>query len=823
MGVTATWKRFLAWTSDNTQRLLGGIALQCFQRPIAVLAAVAVVSAALTAVTLGRLKVDADLAELLPESFDSVKDLDRLKKRFGGLGYVAVVARNAPDDVLERFVDDVSPMLTELETVRHVDYKRPTKFFEDRALYFLDVEDLETIHSRLKTRWKWEKRKNNPLYLDFEEDTEPPPLTFDDIQEKYSGEDRGDTSWVQTQLGETYYIDRDANLIAMLCKPSQISTDLDFSRRLLEEVKTTLAAVDTDAYHPDLEIAYAGNYTKKVDMQTMLERDVKVATTTAILLVLVYLGIHFRRVAAVALIIGPLFVGLIWVHGMAGLLFGTLNILTSFIGAILLGLGIDHGIHLLGRFEHEMTHAKSPEDAIFNTFGDTGRAVVVAALTTAVAFGGLGISEFRAFKEFGILAALGMLALVVAYMVALPAMLGIALRLKWRPRRHDDDKPAPFTRWLPRHAFRASMICLGVCVIFAIGFRHAEFNYNFRSLLASDLPSFKMDTVVDGLLGFSATPVVVLTDDQDEEREVAAAVRKRKADYADETKIDFVAAGADLIPLDQDKKQPIIRKIGKIVNRISPKLMPPEYHHALEIAKRMTDVEPYTRDELPSEVRRSFQGVDGYEKEGFVLVFARVDLSDGANVRAFAHELRDIPLGEDRRIHASGEPMVLADIIEMVMREAPPVLTFTLVLVFITIGLMVGSVRQAALCLVPALGTLLGTIGLLHWTGMDLNYLNIVLIPVLFGIGVDGGVHLVTRFNRTGDIVAVHNETGRAISGSILTTSLGFGALLIADHTGLNSLGRVAVLGLAVNLLASLVFLPALLAWKPHWARPKTG
>jgi len=817
MGLASSWKRVLDWTSQRSQYAIGRLALLCFEKPLPTLAVVGIVSVGLSIATVGRLSVDADLAELLPQSFRSVQDLERLKKRFGGLGYVAVVARGAPDDVLEQFVEDVSPKLAELETVRHVDYRRPTKFFEDRALFFLDVEDLDAIHSRLKARWKWEKRQNNPLYLSFEDETEPPPLEFDDIQEKYGG--RGETSWVATQLGETYYIDREAGLIAMLVKPAQVSTDLDFCRRLVGEVKATLATIDLDAYHPDLELAYAGNYTKKVDMQEMLERDVKVATTAAVLLVLLYLGIHFRRVAAVGLIIGPMCIGLIWIHGIAGLLFGTLNILTAFIGAILMGLGIDHGIHLLSRFEYEMSHSKSPADAVTRTFGDTGRAVLVAALTTSVAFGGLGFSEFRAFKEFGVLAAIGMLAMVLAYMVALPAMLGLAVRFKWRPRAHGDDKPAPLTRWLPPRAFKVTLACLVCLVVLMFGFRQAEFNYNFRSLLASDLPSFKMDSVVDGLLGFSQTPVVVLTDDQDEEREVAAAVRARKADYAEETKIDFVATGADLIPLNQEEKQPIIRKIGKIVKRISPKMVPERYSHSLDIAKRMTNAEPYTRNDLPDEVQRTFQGIDGYEKEGFVLVFARVDLSDGANVRAFAHELRDIPLGEDRRIHASGEPMILADIIEMVSREAPPVLGFTLVLVFLTIGLMVGSMRQAILCMVPAMTTLLGTIGLLHWTGLDLNYINIVLIPVLFGIGVDGGVHLVTRFAQTGDMVGVHNETGRAIAGSILTTGLGFGALMVADHAGLESLGNVAVLGLAVNLLASLIFLPALLTWKPHWVR----
>ncbi len=782
--------------SDRVERGLGTLAVGCFKRPWLTLAVIATVTAAALAGTIGRLSLNADLVELLPESFASVQDLEVLKKRFGGIGYVAVVAHNAPPEALEHFAEDVAPKLEALSTVRYVEYRRPTRFFEDRALYFLDTPDLNKLSESITERVEWEKRQNNPMYLDLEE-SEPPTIDIAGLQQKYSS--RGDTSWVQTQMGEAYYIDRDNRIIALLCKPATLSTDLSFTRELVEQVKGLVDSIDLSQYHPDMQVAYAGNYTKKVDQHEMIISDLALSTSVAVLLILIYLAWHFRRLAAVGLIMGPLVIGLVWAHAFAALTFGALNILTGFIGAILLGLGIDHGIHLLGRFEGEIGDREEHQSAVRRAFGHTGRAVAVAALTTTVGFAGLGLSEFRAFREFGVV----------------PAMLAIVLKLGWRPRHRDAEPQTTWASWAVAHGGKVMIACALLAVPVIYGFRQARFNYNFRALVSSDLPSFRMDSLVDGLLGYSQTPVVVLTNSQEEERQAAAALRDRQDELGDATTIDFVAAGADLIPLDQPAKWEILQSLDKTIAGVKASWLPKDMRSRFALLQRATKIPPFGVEDWPPEVSRQFRGPDGTADDGFVLVFPGVDLSDGANVSAFAKELRGITLPSGQRVAAAGEPMILADIFDMVAREAPRVLSITLVLIFLTMWMLLGSLRHAFLCFVPALLTLIGTIGLLHAMGLELNYINIVMVPVLFGIGVDGGVHLVTRVAQEGGLTATLTETTRAIGGALLTTSFGFGALILADHKGLDSLGELAVLGLAVNLLASLVVLPALLGWRP--------
>ena len=789
---------------------LGSLAMFAYRRPAMTISIIGVVLV-LSIFSARRLEFDADLVELLPKSFKSVSDIEQLKKRFGGIGYVVVVGMNAEPEALRRFAEDIVPGLENLPGIRYVDYRRPLGFFEDRALYFFDLSDLKTVRDRLIEREKWERRKHNPMYIDLEE-TKPPPLEFSDIEEKYSH--RSDREWMEAQQGKKYYIDEERRIIALLAKPAIMASDLNFSREVVEQVQAFVDELDLTKYGPDMRVELTGRYKKRIDMQDIISRDLALASVVALVLMLLYIGIHFRRATAIVLVMSPLVVGLVWTFGFAGFVFDSLNILTGFIGAILLGLGIDHGIHLLGRFETESSEGREGDESVRRTFGNTGRAVMIAAVTTTVAFACLGISEFRAFREFGIIAAVGMISVVVAYSICLPAFLGIASRLGWRPSSKISDRNSKYAVALGRWAPAVFWLFILGMVATASYIPRASFDYNFSSLEANDLPSFRLDLEVNKLLGYSQTPVVLLTADESEERTVASALRSRTEVIGDKSTIDFIAAGADLVPHEQEEKQKIISDIGRVVGRVKPKWLHPEDRNRLRDLKRMTSIAPFNRKDLPVEVKRMFAGPDASIEEGFVLVFPSISLSDGILVRRFAREVREVSLPDGRTVSAAGEAMILADILEMVFREAPPVLSLTLVLVFIILWILLGRLRNAVICLIPAACTLTLLIGFLPLSDLRLNYLNIVMIPVLFGISVDGAVHIVTRLAGRGDLTGVVNETGRAISGAILTTGLGFGALLLADHQGLESLGKLAVLGLSANLLACLVGLPSFLALK---------
>ncbi|HSI03893.1 MAG TPA: MMPL family transporter [Myxococcota bacterium] len=808
----------LGGLADAFEKLLGNVAVWAYRKPWMALA----IAAALTAI-LGfgttRLKVNADLAELLPSSFPSVRALHELEARFGGFGYVTVLGENAEPEQLRRFADDVAPRLAAIEDFRYIDYRRPTAFFEEHALYFLSNEDLEELLGKLQERESYEKRKANPLYLDLEDDG-PPEITLDDLNKKYS-KHGGKTSWMASQIGESYYMSPQKRMIAILAKPARAGLNLQVSQQIIAKTEAVLKSMDLTQYGPNFTYEIGGNYKKKVDQQALIQRDLGWANLASFVLIFVFLAFHFRRVSAIGLVMVPLAVGMVWSYGFAAYAFGILNILTGFVGAILSGMGIENGIHLLARFETEWWITSDREENVRRTFGNTGRGVAITALTTMVAFGGLALSEFRAFREFGIIAAAGMFLFVVSYQLILPALISVAMRLGWKPRHVRHDEVPRYVHWIMRKARPVFVCSVLVLAVFCVALPKLRFNYDLRSLLASNLRSYELDREIDGLVGYSQTPVVMLTASAADETKVAAEVRERMEKNGDASTVRFVAASADLVPIGQTEKLEIIQRMERIVRRIDRDKLAEKDKKDFDRVDKMVHAQPFVRDELPAEVRRQFQGLDDKRDSGFVLVFAARDLSDGSFTRSFAREIRGIKLTDGTDVLAAGEALMLADVIEMVASESVPVMGFAIGLVFLSLWLFIGSFKSAIACILPAAATLLATLGCMPLAGLSLNYINVVMIPLFFGIGIDGGAHLTSRIDAGEPFAPVFSETGHAVTGSLLTNALGFLALVIADHTGLNSLGKMALLGLAMNLLACNVALPSFVAWRLAKAAPQ--
>ncbi len=389
------------------------------------------IAALLTLAGLGlstRLSLNADLSSLLPETFESVRDLSLLREKFGGMGYVVVVGEGASPDDLRRFADNLAPKLEALDGIRFVEYQRATDFFADRALYYLSTEDLREVQRRIRAREKYERRMKNPMFVKL--DDEPAPsLDFSDITEKYAGSshDRlaGD--------GERYYLDPESKIVALLAKPAGTSVDLDYAKEIVSRVEDFVKAEDLSAY-PGLKVATTGTYKKKIDQQAQITADVAWASSIAMLLMILYLAFHFRSLMGIALVLAPTTAGLLWTYGFVAIAYGQVNLLTAFLGAILGGLGTEHGIHLFGRYASLRTEGLPGEAAMREAFTHTGGAALISSLVAALTFASLALSDFSAFREFGAIAAIGMIVLVFAYVLIYPAIVGLAARIGWDPR-----------------------------------------------------------------------------------------------------------------------------------------------------------------------------------------------------------------------------------------------------------------------------------------------------------------------------------------------------------------------------------------------------
>lgn len=791
-------------------RGLGALASICFRHALLALLLIAGVAATATW-SASRLQLDPDITNLLPPTYESVRNVEELRSRFGGVGFVVLMVDGGTPEARRRFADDVAPELSKLERVSFVDEATPVAFFEQRALYFLDLADLEVIRNGLKQRQTYEIQRS---YLDL--DDEPPPvLDFSAITAKHEARLRtlgGPAIKAPAdQSGEpaTHYHEDDARTkLAIFVRPTELASDLDFTRSVVADVEGVLEQVRPETYDPGMRVRLTGRYKKRVDLQLMMGADLKLTSSLAMLLVVVYVGLHFRRIFAIVLVLAPLFLGITMSYGVAAALFGKLNILTAFIGAILVGIGIDNGIHILGQYLERIDAKEAPEAAVRTAFGAAGRVSLAAAMTTASAFGALTWTDFAAFREFGTLAACGMILVLAAYVTLLPAMLGMATRFAPRLVRPSAPAALPGVRTATRYAhglFWIAMVAMALIVMKSPG---ADFDADFSRLDDADLPSFHLDKEVNQMLGRSQTPMVVLADDAPQARAISEAVRSKMGDLGSEATIGLVACRADFLPDDQAAKGRLIAEISKILSRLRSSKLDASTAQQAERLYAMAQAKPFEAADLPPSLRHVFEPKPGAAPSDFVLLYPTVSMGDADAVRRLAAQLRRIDLPDGVTRAGAGEAMVMADILEAVEADAPRILFLTLTLVLLVLVMTLGNVRLALLALAPALFTVAVTLGLLPFLGLDINYLNMVMVPILLGIGVDDGAHLVARVEEGEPLEGAWRHTGWDVTGAILTDVFGFGVLALASHPGLASLGKLALVGLTVNFLVCVWVLP---------------
>ena len=168
-------------------------------------------------------------------------------------------------------------------------------------------------------------------------------------------------------------------------------------------------------------------------LRTQVRKDAVLAAVLGTIAVIALLWIDYRRLSDTLLSLAPLTVGLVWALGAMAALGLDLNFFNAFVITMIIGIGIDYGVHMIHRF-HELRHRRTgsgdPEEhgTLVEGLEETGKAVVIAAMATSVGFGSMSISHYPGLRSMGYLAVLGALACALVTITLLPAVMALRLR-----------------------------------------------------------------------------------------------------------------------------------------------------------------------------------------------------------------------------------------------------------------------------------------------------------------------------------------------------------------------------------------------------------
>lgn len=545
-----------------------------------------------------------------------------------------------------------------------------------------------------------------------------------------------------------------------------------------------------------------------VDEEREIQRGIVItsgATAGAILLLLLA---AFRSIRHALLALVPVVVGVAGTMAVARVVYGELNMVTSSCSSILLGLGIDSGVFLLSRYGEYLRGGMRSQEAIRHMVLRSGVALCIGAVTTAVAFLTTTTTEFTAYARLGVIVAIGLLLMVATSLFLLPALLEVS------GRRSTPVPPALRVLGPLRAVVTGAprvWIVLGAAGVVAgvLALPHLRFNTRFYDFIPDHVEGAR------ALLAIERDPLVtplratVPAEGVEEARALAAQLRALPAVASVQTPTDA------LPPLDTERLR----------NRLDA--MPPSdaepdaLRRARETARAVLERGAYLPTDLPELLRMQFVSRDG-EAIGLQVIPAG-DIWDPATAREFARQVSGVaPAATGMAMHIDAH---LRFIREGFTRAAAA----AAVLMLLAVAVAFRSVRDGALSLLPCAVGFAWMLGVLGHAGIAFDAANIVVLPLILGIGVDAGVHLIERVRQSEAEhgVALVSDvllgTGSAVLVSSVTTAAGFAALMLAEYGAMRSLGLVMTIGVTCCALASLVLLPAILLATGRLRREPAG
>ncbi|MBX7082898.1 MAG: MMPL family transporter [Nannocystaceae bacterium] len=433
-----------------------------------------------------RLRVDQELRRLLPNDFPSVVGIDRLADEIGNQSDFYITIRSPSREDNLRFGEAIAGKLEDHPDLRHVIFHRDRGFFEHNALLYADIADLLDLRRRVIERIREEVRKaaygEMSLLTDAERKAAAPQqaerLEFDkdELEKKYL-------------VGEFKEYDEadEGRMVVVRLRPRTPPTDVKFARALQTDLQQRVDALDPTAFHPEMKVNFDGPYAQISGRVKTFEREIIGGSLGSLLVLVASLGLYFRSVRSIGLVFVPLVGSVLTSLAFAAMAYGFLNLVSAFIFAILLGLGIDFNIVLLARYRDERQRGHSQPVALATMLATTGPASLFGGASTALGFGVLAMADFQGFAQFGVVANVGVFGAIAAAMIVMPAMIVLLDRVRpWKIKVHPHGK----VRWHiagnePRWRAVALLIVLGAFGWAGWSLLHArdiEFEYDFDKL-----------------------------------------------------------------------------------------------------------------------------------------------------------------------------------------------------------------------------------------------------------------------------------------------------------------------------------------------------
>ena len=615
----------------------------------------------------------------------------------------------------------------------------------------------------------------------------------------------------------------------------------------------------------DTEVRLTGRI--PLDYQEMQEaiQGAQLAGTVSLVLLAIILTFGMRSIVVILAIYLSIFTGLVWTTSFAGLTVGSFSTISVVFLIMFIGLGVDFAIHYCLRYQENLDVRSSQPEALQLAAGRTGKPIALCAVSSALGFLAFTPTDYIGLAELGIISAGGMAIALFLSFTLIPAVL--ALGRAPRPLTVSGQGYAAALQGLSRH--RAAFVVLMLTVTAGATWVSLGMSFNFSTLAMRNPDSEAMATLRELHDRDIMTSFAISVMAPDSETAKKHAQRLAPLDSVSKVRLprDHVPANQEeklailddavffLHPLLEAQYQPRnatpgerIQAADSLIGSLESVLDDPPDSLSSDQRRPLRDLldklktirERPGRDELlanletllvddmevelsnlqralrpdavkfaelPDKVRERLISDSG---KHHVMVLPSRDITELEALRDFVREVR----GEAG--NATGRPVLEYSVGEVVVGAFQQALVFAIAAISVVLLIALRSILDTLLVFVPLLMAIACTFAVAVLINEPLNMANIIVLPLIFGLGVDNAIHVIRRYREEPDVRSMlRSSTPRAVLLSALTTLGTFGALTLSPHQGMYSIGLLLTIAIGFQLLFTLLFLPTLLEFVP--------
>jgi hopanoid biosynthesis associated RND transporter like protein HpnN len=667
--------------------------------------------------------------------------------------------------------------------------------------------------------------------------------------------------------------DRLPHLLYLMVQPASQSTDERDVNKFTHYLRDTGRRLGKKH---GVSMALTGMPAIITDEMTAVHLDVKDMVVSSVICILVLFLIAFRSLRGTILVFLPLVVALVWTVAFGVLWYHKLTLISAYFAAVLFGLGIAYDIHILARFDELRSAGTSAYDSALGALRGAAPGVFTGATTTSAAFFAIGLSEFFGFAQLGVLAGTGVLLMMVTALALLPVMLmlwrgpraprplgGAAMESLYKVV----IRPAAIWVVIVAVLFAA----FGGWAVTRIKFnfdsysllpQSAESIVNYKKVLKRSKFSAELNITTASSLeeaevkrkAFAKLPTVQRVDSisvyvpADQELKLKAlrkvwqkhgatlkallshyeALNRNPTPMTTKDLADTFAAVAEVIEdgwyaaKTAGRKEAVALKAmseevdhfsKQALKQLDPAFVTVFQKHFLEVftqGLRLLHANLQTAiidvDGLPESVRNRFVAkVKG--KHVFALyIYPKGNVGDRQFLKQFVKECRTVDPS------VTGFPVTHFENGTIIQRSFVVSSILAGILVFILVFVDFRSITRTLVALIPLVIGTAWMIAMMYLLHIDFNFVNVVVLAMIIGAGVDFGVHLMHRYVQEGNVSRSMRQTGGPVFLAALTTLVGFGSMVFARHTGAASLGLLLTIGIVACILSAIVVFPAALS-----------